>query len=128
MREIRDIVKAAGLPVAKRSSDDALLIRVAKGRRANTPRKHVKTWKKASRWMDAAFGQQWPGSPECFAEFIEAMVEEPCSRSFPESVYKALIVMFLEYAERCQNPNSYAGHQPSRMRSRRPTSGCNRWS
>ena len=96
VKEIRNIVVAAKLPVALRSSEDALLIRVAKGRRANTLRKHVKTWMKASRWMDAVFGEQWPASPECFAEFLEAMVEEPCARSFPESVYKAL--MFLEYA------------------------------
>ena len=96
VKEIRDIVKSANLPVARRSSDEALLIRVAKGRRANTLRKHVKTWAKAARWMDATFGYLWPGSPECFAEFIEAMVEEPCAKSFPESVYKAL--MFLEYA------------------------------
>eukprot|EP00913_Durusdinium_trenchii_P006689 g6286.t1 len=75
VKGIRDIVKAAKLPVAQRSSDDALLIRVAKGRRANTLRKHVKTWMKASRWLDAVFGEQWPASPECFAEFLEAMVE-----------------------------------------------------
>ena len=96
VKAIRDIVKEAKLPVAQRSTEDAMLIRVAKGRRANTLRKHVKTWMKASRWLDATFGMQWPGSPECFAEFLEAMVEEPCARSFPESVYKAL--MFLEYA------------------------------
>ena len=34
--------------------------------------------------------------PEQFAKFIEAMVEEPCSRSFPESAFKSL--MFLERA------------------------------
>ena len=96
VKEIKDIVKKAGLPVAKRSSEDALMIRVAKGRRANTLRKHVKTWGKAARWLEAAFHESWPGSPECFAEFIEAMVEEPCAKSFPESVYKSL--MFLEYA------------------------------
>lgn len=36
LKEIRSIVKAAKLPVAMRSSEDALLIRVAKGRRPNT--------------------------------------------------------------------------------------------
>ena len=96
LKEIRGVVKAANLPVAARSSDEALLIRVAKGRRPNTLRKHVKTWCKAARWMDAAFNCSWPASPEQFAEFLEAMVEEPCSRSFPESVFKTL--MFLEHA------------------------------
>ena len=96
LKEIRSIVKSARLPVAVRSSDEALLIRVAKGRRPNTLRKHVKTWMKAARWMDAAFNCKWPASPEQFAEFLEAMVEEPCARSFPESIYKTL--MFLEHA------------------------------
>ena len=94
--EIKQIVQQANLPVARRSSDAALMIRVAKGRRVNTLRKHVKTWAKAARWLQATFGYSWPASPEAFAEFLEAMVEEPCSRSFPEAVYKAL--MFLEYA------------------------------
>ena len=40
----RPNVKAAKLPVAVRSSEDAMLLRVAKGRGANTLRKHVKTW------------------------------------------------------------------------------------
>lgn len=96
VEEIKEIIKKANLSVARRFSVEALMIRVAKGRRANTLRKYVKTWMKASRWMDAAFGYMWPARPECFAEFIEAMVEEPCARSFPESAYKAL--MFLEYA------------------------------
>eukprot|EP00913_Durusdinium_trenchii_P013789 g12948.t1 len=82
--------------LAKEEKPEALLIRVAKGRRPNTLRKHVKTWMKAARWMDAAFNCKWPASPEQFAEFLEAMVEEPCARSFPESIYKTL--MFLEHA------------------------------
>ena len=96
VKEIQDIIKDAGLPIAKRSSGDALVLRVAKGRRANTLRKHVKTWGKVSRWMEAVFHCKWPHNGDCFAEFIEAMVEEPCARSFPESAYKSL--MFLEYA------------------------------
>ena len=96
IRDIRDIVKSAKLPVSLRSSQEAMLIRVAKGRRPNTLRKHVKTWAKAARWLNATFNCIWPESPEQFAEFLEAMVEEPCSRSFPESVFKTL--MFLEHA------------------------------
>lgn len=96
MEEIKNIVKQAKLPVARRSTDEALMIRVAKGRRANTLRKHVKTWMKTSRWIEATFGYPWPETGESFAEFLEAMVEEACAKSFPESVYKFL--MFLEYA------------------------------
>ena len=38
----------------------------------------------------------WPERPEQFAEFLEAMAQEPCSRCCPESIYKTL--MFLEHA------------------------------
>ena len=94
--EIRNIMKRARLPVALRSSEEALLIRVAKGRRPNTLRKHVKTWAKASRWLKVVHDCEWPKTASQFAEFLEAMVEEPCARSFPESIYKTL--MFLEHA------------------------------
>ena len=58
-KEIREIVKAAKLPVAVRSSEDAMLLRVAKGRGPNTLRKHVKTWQKAARWFEATYGVAW---------------------------------------------------------------------
>ena len=96
VKELGDIIRDAGLPAAKRSSGDSLMLRVAKGRRANTLRKHVKTWHKVSRWMEAVFHCRWPHNADCFAEFIEAMIEEPCARTFPESAFKSL--MFLEYA------------------------------
>ena len=96
VKELGDIIQDAGLPAAKRSSGEALMLRVAKGRRANTLRKHVKTWRKVSRWMEAVFHCRWPHNADCFAEFIEAMIEEPCARTFPESAFKSL--MFLEYA------------------------------
>ena len=95
VKEIKDLVKAARLPVAIRSGEEALMIRVAKGRKLNILRKHVKTWQKVAGWLKATFGCAWPDSAELFAEFLETMVEEPCARNFPESAYKML--MFLEY-------------------------------
>lgn len=56
IEEIWSTVKAAKLPVALRSSDEALMLRVAKRRRPNTLRKHVKAWQKASRWFFATYG------------------------------------------------------------------------
>ena len=94
--ELRTIVKKAELPVAIRSSEESLLMRIAKGRRPNTLRKHVKTWQKVSQWMEATYGKSWPASPTEFAEYLEAITEEPCARSAPEAAYKTL--MFLEYA------------------------------
>ena len=124
-KEIRDIVRAAKLPVAVRSSEDAMLLRVAKGRRPNTLRKHVKTWQKAARWFEATYGVAWPRHPEQFAEFLEAMVQEPCARSFPESVFKTL--MFLEHAAKFLRVSSYAVRRQLRTHWKRLDRGCNRW-
>lgn len=94
LAELRDIMKKAQLPVALRSSEDSL--RIAKGRRPNTLRKHVKTWQKVGQWLEATFEKPWPTSPTEFAEYLEAIVQEPCAKSAPEAAYKTL--MFLEFA------------------------------
>ena len=96
LSELRDIMKRAKLPVVARSSEESLLLRIAKGRRPNTLRKHVKTWHKVEQWLQSTYNWSWPTSPTDFAEYIEAIVQEPCARSAPEAAYKTL--MFLEYA------------------------------
>ena len=75
---------------------DSLMMRIAKGRRPNTLRKHVKTWQKVGQWLESAYGKPWPSHAAEFAEYLEAIVQEPCARSAPEAAYKTL--MFLEYA------------------------------
>eukprot|EP00913_Durusdinium_trenchii_P023491 g22069.t1 len=94
LSELRDIMKRAKLPVVARSSEEALLLRIAKGRRPNALRKHVKTWHKVEQWLESTYNWSWPTSPTDFAEYIEAIVQEPCARSAPEAAYKTL--MFLE--------------------------------
>ena len=96
LAELKMIVKKAKLPVASRSSEESLMLRIAKGRRPSILRKHVKTWQKVGLWMESTYGKIWPASPSEFAEYIEAIVPEPCARSAPEAAYKTL--MFLEYA------------------------------
>ena len=96
LAELRELMKRAKLPVALRSTEDSLMMRIAKGRRPNTLRKHVKTWQKVAQWLESTYGKPWPANASEFAEYIEAIVQEPCARSAPEAAYKTL--MFMEYA------------------------------
>ena len=90
--ELRVLMKKA----THRSSEDSLMMRIAKGRRPNTLRKHVKTWHKVGQWLEATFGKPWPSTPSEFADYLEAIVQEPCAKSAPEAAYKTL--MFMEFA------------------------------
>ena len=98
LTELRKLLEEAGLPVTRRGGDGLRvpLQRIGKGRRHSTLRKHVKTWQKASLWLKSVYQEPWPSRPEHFAEYLEAMVAEPCSRTFPVSCLKTL--MFMEYA------------------------------
>lgn len=98
LKELRNIMIVADLPVARRTrvAGEIPLQRIAKGRRATTLRKHVKTWLKVASWLRSTFGVAWPATPDQFAEYVEAMMAGPCSRTYPVSVYKTL--MFLEFA------------------------------
>ena len=96
LAELRELMKSAKLPVALKSTEDSLMLRIAKGRRPNTLRKHVKTWQKVAQWLESTYGKPWPSNASEFAEYIEAIVQEPCARSAPEAAYKTL--MFMEYA------------------------------
>ena len=93
MEQLQELLVEAQLPVAKsvRPGGEMLLTRVAKGRRPATLRKHVKTWHKVRLWMLHTFEDATQ-----MALFIEAMISEPCSRTFPGSVYRTL--MFLEHS------------------------------
>ena len=90
LSELRDIVKRAKLLVSLRSNEESMLLRIAKGRRPNTLRKHVKMWQKVEQWLQSVYGWSWPTSPTDFAEYIEAVVQAP------EAAYKTF--MFLEFA------------------------------
>ena len=94
--ELRALMKKADLPVTRWTAEDSLMMRIAKGRRPNTLRKHVKTWQKVGQWLEATFGKPWPSAPSEFAEYLEAIVQEPCAKSAPEAAYKTL--MFMEFA------------------------------
>ena len=78
-------------------TDQGLLSRrMGKGRRANTLRKHVKTWEHFIRWLLAAYGVKWPEAPYQFADYLLSRAMEPCGPSIPVSAFKTLI--FMEHA------------------------------
>ena len=43
---------------------------------------------KVGQWMESTFGRRWPSAPSEFAEYLEAIVMEPCAKSAPEAAYK----------------------------------------
>eukprot|EP00438_Fugacium_kawagutii_P025747 Skav221043 [mRNA] locus=scaffold1448:250657:252750:+ [translate_table: standard] len=95
--ELKDIIAKSGMPASlMHLRGDLAQMRCAKGRRASTLRKHVKTWRIAERWFQSTFDENWPKSPQQVASYIAVRLEEPCARSVPESFYKTL--MFLEHA------------------------------
>ena len=97
-KELKKILVEAKLPASTHGSFDGEtdLGRIAKGRRASTLRKHVKTCQRVAKWLSSVYGISWPNQPSQLASYIEAMLAEPCARSFPESVYRTFI--FLEFS------------------------------
>eukprot|EP00435_Cladocopium_sp_Y103_P061321 s228_g23.t1 len=96
IKELKHLLAEAKLPAMRGSNEGKAFSRIAKGRRPATLRKHVKTWLKVQLWLRHTHEVSWPERPEQFAEYIEAIVQEPCAKSTPVSVYKTF--MFLEFA------------------------------
>ena len=97
LRELAKQVREASSWLQVGEDDQGLLARrMGKGRRANTLRKHVKTWGHFIRWLLATYGIKWPEAPFQFADYLVARSLEPCGRSVPVSAYKTLV--FIEHA------------------------------
>ena len=57
IKELASFMEEAGLPaVAAGGSEGLQTVRIGKGRRASTLRKHVKTWTRVRSWLISAFG------------------------------------------------------------------------
>ena len=93
-------ITEAGLPafMAAQAGTDLVpsLSRVAKGRRASTRKKHVKTWTLARMWLLLTFDRAWPLTAEDFVAYLLARAAEPCARTVPASAQKAFL--FVEVA------------------------------
>ena len=73
-----------------------LALRVAAGRRASTLRQHVKYGRRVQVYMESIYGTAWLRSPGDFIGYVALLLEEPCGRSVPGSLFKC--VAFLEAA------------------------------
>ena len=82
--------------------------RFAKGRRASTLRKHVRTWQRATRFWQAAFGVQWPQHPYHMVAYLENRAAEPCGKQVPASVFKTF--MFMEHSAEVSRSNTLHLH------------------
>ena len=97
IKELKSIMEEAGLPAVTAGGWEGFpTVRIGKGRRASTLRKHVKTWTRARSWLISAFGVPWPQHAVQFALYLESRAMEPCGKSIPASIYKTL--MFMEHA------------------------------
>lgn len=95
--ELKQIIARSGMPAGENKlAGDLSDSRFAKGRRASTLRKHVKTWNVAARWFKGTFNVAWPRHPHDVVAYMEARLTEPCSRTSLDSFYATL--MFLEFA------------------------------
>lgn len=95
--ELKQIIARSGMPAGENKlAGDLSDSRFAKGRRASTLRKHVKTWNVAARWFKGTFNVAWPRHPHDVVAYMEARLTEPCSRTSLDSFYRTL--MFLEFA------------------------------
>ena len=102
VRELVFIMQQGGAPVVDDLFGDGespIAVptrRFAKGRRANTLRKHVRTWQRAMRYWQFTFGVQWPRHPFHMVSYLENRAAEPCNRTVPMSIDKTF--MFMEYS------------------------------
>ena len=97
LKELDKQIKEASMWASSGGDDRGLLSRrIGKGRRANTLRKHVKTWGHYVRWLIAVYGIKWPELPMHFADYLIARSLEPCGKSVPVAAYKTLV--FMEHA------------------------------
>ena len=102
VRELVHILRQGGAPVMDEifvEGADPIPVptrRFAKGRRAGTLRKHVRTWQRAMRFWQFTFGTHWPQHPYHVVAYLENRAAEPCGRTVPMSIFKT--IMFMEHS------------------------------
>ena len=82
---LKVIIRQSSMPAARQMVPGNLADhRFAKGRRASTLRKHVKTWNTAARWFKCTYDIEWPRHVHEVVAYPEARLAEPCARTAPE--------------------------------------------
>lgn len=129
VRELNDLLHEAGYLGRQDKEFEAMqyvATRYAMGRRAATIRQHVRHGRRIQEYMEGVYGVQWLRHPKDLMFYINARLEEPCGRSVPGSLFKALV--FLENAAELPQERrlstSMALHHYTCSRSRRATFGA----
>ena len=91
------ILAAAKLPAALNSSGQLCelseLKRASKGRRASTLKAHVRYVEGFLAWLSVATGLLWPSSAMDLVKYLEMRAEEPCGRTVPGTIQRAIVFM-----------------------------------
>ena len=99
IKELLKLLEDAGFLGATSKNAEAmkhLAARCAMGRRASTVRQHVKYGKRLQTYMESVYGVAWLRGYSDFIGYVALLLEEPCGRSVPSSLFKA--VAFMEMA------------------------------
>lgn len=99
IRELMTLLEDAGFLGNVVREEDAmkhLAARVAAGRRASTLRQHVRYGRRLQSYMETVFGLAWLRGHGDFIGYVALLLEEPCGRTVPSSLFKSLA--FLEMA------------------------------
>ena len=96
VKELHELLYEAGYlgkPDKEFEAMKYVATRYAMGRRASTIRQHVRHARRIQEYMEGVYGVQWLRHPKDLMMYINARLEEPCGRSVPGSLFKALVFM-----------------------------------
>ena len=99
VRKLIELLEVTGLAEVKEKKPERYTYfasRFAMGRRASTIRQHVRLGKLLQVFMESVFGVRWLRHEGDLIAYIALRMEEPCGKSVPGSLFKA--VAFLELA------------------------------
>ena len=99
IKELLKLLEDAGFLGSTAKNPEAmkhLAARCAMGRRASTLRQHVKYGRKVQVYiMESIYGVAWLRGYMDFIGYVSLLLEEPCGRSVPSSLFKAIAFMEL---------------------------------
>ena len=99
VRKLIELLEVTGLAEIKEKKPERYTFfasRFAMGRRSSTLRQHVRLGKLLQGFMESVFGVRWLRHEGDLIAYIALRMEEPCGKSVPGSLFKA--VAFLELA------------------------------
>ena len=113
IRELMTLLEDAGFLGNVVREEDAmkhLAARVAAGRRASTLRQHVRYGRRLQSYMETVFGLAWLRGHGDFIGYVALLLEEPCGRTVPSSLFKSLA--FWKWQLKCHLKRGSAIRRP----------------